>query len=56
MPAVEVDHLKPRFEGGALYDFANLQSLCREHHQIKSIAERRREQAAAKAKRMRGSA
>jgi hypothetical protein len=45
----------PRFEGGSL-GIENTQSLCVEHHRVKSVTERQRAQAAARGKRTRGSA
>jgi len=53
--AYEVDHVVPRFEGGSL-GIENTQSLCVEHHRMKSVAERQRAQAAARAKRTGGPA
>lgn len=41
-PAKIVDHIRPRSEGGADLDPANLQSLCRKHHQAKTQAESKR--------------
>ena len=38
-PAAEVDHVLPISRGGALYDDANLQSLCVPHHAEKTKAE-----------------
>ena len=37
--ACEVDHRVPTAEGGAMYDWDNLQSLCRRHHREKSARE-----------------
>ena len=37
---MEVDHITPLEHGGAVYDLANLQSLCRGCHIAKSRAER----------------
>lgn len=37
--ANEVDHIVPLARGGAPYDLANLQSLCRTHHAAKSWTE-----------------
>ena len=34
--ATEVDHIKPRDEGGDMWDRANLQPLCRECHENKT--------------------
>jgi 5-methylcytosine-specific restriction enzyme A len=34
--AVEVDHIKRVSVGGAVFDPANMQSLCKEHHSIKT--------------------
>ena len=39
---LEVDHIKPAFRGGDLYDLANLQSLCRNCHIAKTASENRR--------------
>ena len=38
---LEVDHIKPLEEDGALYDLVNLQSLCRGCHFAKTRGERR---------------
>ena len=38
---MEVDHIKRLEDGGAVYDLANLQSLCRGCHIAKTSAERR---------------
>lgn len=35
-PASQVDHIVPLSRGGAKSDLANLQSLCRRHHSIKT--------------------
>lgn len=35
-PAQHVDHIVPLAEGGARYDYANLQSLCEPHHDEKT--------------------
>ncbi|WP_239476495.1 HNH endonuclease [Nocardia arizonensis] len=37
--ATEVDHITPLHLGGTRYDWANLQSLCEEHHLVKSLEE-----------------
>ena len=37
--ATEVDHITPRHKGGAIFDFANMQSLCHECHKEKTRAE-----------------
>lgn len=37
--ATQVDHIIPVADGGALYDHANLQSLCTPHHDEKTKAE-----------------
>ena len=37
---LEVDHIKPMEDGGAVYDLANLQTLCRGCHFDKSRGER----------------
>ena len=37
---LEIDHVKPLEDGGALYDLANLQTLCVGCHQAKSRVER----------------
>jgi 5-methylcytosine-specific restriction protein A len=42
MLATEVDHRIPLAEGGARFDFTNMQSLCSEHHQQKSTADAQR--------------
>lgn len=34
--ATEVDHVTPLAEGGARYDWANLASLCQQHHDEKT--------------------
>jgi len=39
---LEVDHRVPLHRGGAVYDLANLQSLCRTCHVAKSRRERKR--------------
>lgn len=39
--AKEVDHIVPLEKGGAPHDFANLQSLCKRCHVIKSAEENR---------------
>lgn len=36
---LEVDHIKPIRDGGAAYDMANLQCLCRSCHSQKTAAE-----------------
>ena len=38
--AVDVDHITPIKQGGAQYDPANLQTLCRRCHNIKTAGER----------------
>ena len=38
---LEVDHLVPLEDGGALYDLGNLQTLCRSCHFDKTSGERR---------------
>ena len=35
-----VDHIDPIRQGGAMYDWANLQTLCHKHHNSKSATER----------------
>ncbi|MCV7100069.1 HNH endonuclease signature motif containing protein [Mycobacterium palustre] len=35
-PADQVDHIVPLAEGGARYDWDNLQSLCTPHHKQKT--------------------
>jgi 5-methylcytosine-specific restriction protein A len=35
-PATQVDHVIPLAEGGARYDWGNLQSLCAHHHAQKT--------------------
>ena len=40
-PAVDVDHIRPVADGGALYDDANLRSLCRPCHRIVTLEQRR---------------
>lgn len=37
--ATEVDHIIPRSQGGAVFDWDNLQSLCKSHHSKKTWAE-----------------
>jgi len=37
-----VDHIRSRAEGGAELDPTNLQSLCKDHHQAKTLAESHR--------------
>lgn len=37
--ATEVDHIKPVSQGGDRYDWANLQSLCHPHHELKTLLE-----------------
>ena len=44
--ATEVDHLVNLAEGGARYDWSNLQSLCSDHHEVKTQAEAARARAA----------
>lgn len=39
--AVEVDHIVPLSDGGAPYDYDNLQSLCHRCHVIKTAEENR---------------
>ena len=39
---LEVDHIKPLHLGGAPWDLANLQALCRACHITKTAAENRR--------------
>jgi 5-methylcytosine-specific restriction enzyme A len=34
--ACDVDHVKPIANGGNVFDQANLQSLCKRHHSIKT--------------------
>jgi 5-methylcytosine-specific restriction protein A len=41
-PAVAVDHIRPRAEGGAGLDPSNLQSLCERCHQAKTVEESHR--------------
>lgn len=41
-PGVDVDHIIERKDGGADYDWANLQTLCKSCHSTKTIAERRK--------------
>ena len=41
-PAVEVDHIQPLSQGGDRWDWANLASLCREHHIAKSVVDAQR--------------
>ncbi|WP_410877379.1 HNH endonuclease [Nocardia sp. A7] len=47
--AVEVDHITPVSQGGDRYDWANLQSLCHDHHEHKSLLEAQAAAAAARA-------
>jgi len=35
----ELDHIEPLDRGGAEYDQANIQLLCREHHRLKTATE-----------------
>ena len=37
---LQVDHIVPVSAGGALFSMSNLQPLCRQHHRIKTYAER----------------
>jgi hypothetical protein len=37
--ATEVDHVQPLSQGGDRFDWSNLASLCRQHHQVKSTAD-----------------
>ena len=37
--ALEIDHIVPLALGGRPYDPANLQTICRECHQAKSVSE-----------------
>jgi 5-methylcytosine-specific restriction endonuclease McrA len=55
-PAKFADHIINRAEGGADLDPANLQSMCREHHRTKTLAESHRgmKRAAAERRRRRG--
>lgn len=39
--ATEVDHIQPLAQGGAQFDPANLQSLCRRHHAGKTWREKK---------------
>ena len=39
-PATDVDHIKPISAGGHAWDLDNLQSLCHQHHSIKTGCER----------------
>ena len=39
--ALEVDHITRIEDGGAMYDPANLQSLCKRHHRLKTLRENR---------------
>lgn len=36
---LEIDHIIPIYQGGSKYDFANLQTLCRDCHFAKSSQE-----------------
>ena len=38
---LEVDHVRPIADGGAVYDLDNLQALCRRDHFAKTAAENR---------------
>ena len=40
-PSTDVDHIKPKAEGGS-DDAANLQGLCHRHHSAKTVREGRR--------------
>ena len=46
---LEVDHVVPPRRGGAVWDPANLQALCRDDHRRKSDGENRRTPTAAEA-------
>lgn len=43
-PATEVDHVQPLALGGAMWERANLQPLCHEHHKAKTRTESYRAQ------------
>ena len=38
--ATEVDHVLPMADGGAMYDEANLQALCKSHHSQKTARDK----------------
>ena len=38
-PISDIDHIKPKSEGGEDFDMANLQGLCKRHHSIKTRKE-----------------
>ena len=40
VPARQVDHIKPIAHGGAMYDMANLQSLCNDCAEAKNAEDR----------------
>ena len=40
MSATEVDHILPLEDGGAVYDEANLQPLCKPHHSRKTARDK----------------
>ena len=40
--AAEVDHIVPLAQGGARYDWRNIQSLCRVHHIDKTVTDAQR--------------
>ena len=40
MSATEVDHILPIEDGGAMYDEANLQALCKPHHSRKTARDK----------------
>jgi len=40
--AKEVDHVVPINLGGAIWDWANLQGLCRRHHRLKTMNDKKK--------------
>ncbi len=38
--AIEVDHILPIEDAGAMYDAANLQALCKPHHSRKTARDK----------------
>ena len=49
MPAVAVDHIRPKAEGGT-DDLENLQAICKTCHQIKTESESKKSRAGARVK------
>ena len=50
---LEVDHVTPLHEGGAVFDLSNLQTLCKRCHFRKSCGERRKREPSPDAERWR---